>query len=53
MTQEQKINFANTVAGQRAQAGFLAMLNATEEDYAKLTDAIVECDGAAASMATR
>lgn len=51
MTQEQKINFANTVAGQRAQAGFLAMLNATEEDYAKLTDAIVECDGAAASMA--
>lgn len=51
MTQEQKINFANTVAGQRAQAGFLAMLNATEEDYAKLTDAIEECDGAAAAMA--
>lgn len=51
MTQEQKINFANTVAGQRAQAGFLAMLNATEEDYAKLTDAIQECDGAAEAMA--
>lgn len=51
MTQEQKINFANTVAGQRAQAGLLAMLNATEEDYNKLTDAIENCDGAAAAMA--
>lgn len=51
MTQEQKINFANTVAGQRAQAGLLAMLNATEEDYNKLTEAIQDCDGAAAAMA--
>lgn len=51
MTQEQKINFANTVAGQRAQAGLLAMLNATEEDYTKLTEAIKDCDGAAAAMA--
>lgn len=51
MTQEQKINFANTVAGQRAQAGLLAMLNATEEDYNKLTEAIENCDGAAAAMA--
>ena len=51
MTQEQKINFANTVAGQRAQAGLLAMLNATEADYNKLTEAIQNCDGAAAAMA--
>ena len=51
MTREQKMNFANTVAGQRAQAGFLAMLNATTEDYAKLTAAIEDCDGAAADMA--
>lgn len=51
MTQEQKINFANTVAGQRAQAGLLAMLNATEEDYNKLAEAIQNCDGAAAAMA--
>ena len=51
MTREQKMNFANTVAGQRAQAGFLAMLNATTEDYAKLTEAIEDCDGAASEMA--
>lgn len=50
MTREQKMNFANTVAGQRAQAGLLAMLNATEKDYRKLTDSIEECDGAAAKM---
>lgn len=51
MTQEQKTNFANTVAGQRAQAGLMAMLNATEEDYNKLTEAIANSDGAAAGMA--
>lgn len=51
MTQEEKIAFANTVAGTRAQAGFLAMLNATETDYNKLTDAIENCDGAAQAMA--
>ena len=39
------------MAGQRAQAGLLAMLNATEEDYNKLTEAIENCDGAAAAMA--
>lgn len=50
MTREQKMNFANTVAGQRAQAGLLAMLNASEKDYRKLTDSIEECDGAAANM---
>ena len=50
MTREQKVNFANAVAGQRAQAGLLAMLNATEKDYKKLTASIEECDGAAAGM---
>lgn len=51
MTQEQKLNFANTVAGTRAQAGLLAMLEAEEKDYQKLTDAISNADGAAAMMA--
>lgn len=51
MTKEQKMNFVNTVAGQRAQAGLLAMLSATTEDYSKLTDAINSCEGAAAAMA--
>ena len=51
MTKEEKINFANKVAGQRAQAGLLAMLNASQEDYDKLAESIKNADGAAAEMA--
>ena len=51
MNNEQKINLANTIAGQRAQAGLLAMLNATEADYRKVTNAIQDADGAAQNMA--
>lgn len=50
MNNEQKVNLANTIAGQRAQAGLLAMLNATEADYAKVTEAIKNADGAAHEM---
>ena len=50
-TDEQKTNFANTVAGQRAQAGLLAMLNATAADYDKLTEAVNNADGASERMA--
>lgn len=49
-TDEQKSNIANTLAGTRAQAGLLAILNASEEDYNKLADAINNADGAAANM---
>ena len=51
MTDEQKTNFANTVAGMRAQAGLNAMLNATDEDYNKLKDSIYNADGASKNMA--
>lgn len=51
MNNEQKINLANTIAGQRAQAGLLAMLNASEADYRKVTAAIQDADGAAEKMA--
>lgn len=51
MTDEEKTAFANTVAGTRAQAGLLAMLNATEEDYNKLAEAIYNADGASSRMA--
>ena len=51
MTDEQKTAFANTVAGTRAQAGLLAMLNATEADYNKLSEAVNNADGAAGRMA--
>lgn len=50
MTNEEKINFANKVAGQRAQAGLLAMLNATASDFNKLKGAIEDADGAAMDM---
>lgn len=50
MTTEQKSQLANTIAGTEAQKGLLAILNASEEDYNKLADAINNADGAAANM---
>ena len=50
MAAEQKSQLANTIAGTQAQKGLLAILNASEEDYNKLTDAINNADGAAAEM---
>lgn len=50
MTDKEKINFANTVAGTRAQAGLLAMLNATAKDFNKLKGAIEDADGASLDM---
>ena len=51
MTDAQKTAFANTVAGTNAQKGFLTILNASEEDYKKLTNSINNCNGAASRMA--
>lgn len=51
MTAAQKSELANTVAGMEAQKGLLAILNTSEEDYNKLTEAIYNCDGAAQEMA--
>lgn len=51
MNAEQKSQIANTIAGLEAQKGLLAILNASEEDYKKLADAINNADGAAAGMA--
>ncbi len=50
-TDKQKANLANTVAGTYAQKGFLAILNASTEDYEKLSKAVNNADGAAANMA--
>ncbi len=50
MTAKQKSQIANTIAGAEAQKGLLAILNASEEDYNKLADAINNADGAAANM---
>ena len=50
-TDKQRANLGNTVAGTYAQKGFLAILNATEEEYGKLSKAVNESDGAAGRMA--
>ena len=50
MTAAQKSELANTVAGMEAQKGLLAILNTSEEDYRKLSDAIYDADGAAQKM---
>lgn len=50
MNDEQRSQLANTIAGTQAQKGLLAILNASEEDYNKLADAINNADGAAKGM---
>lgn len=50
MNKEDKMNIANKIAGTRAQAGLLAMLNATAEDFNKVENAIRDADGAAMDM---
>lgn len=51
MTEAERVNNAMTVAGQRGYNGLLAILNATDADYASLTQSINECSGAAEKMA--
>ncbi len=51
MTDEERTMNAGIIAGDRALSGFLALMNAGEEDINKLRGAIENCDGAAASMA--
>lgn len=51
MTEAERVNNALTIAGERGYNGLLAILNATDEDYASLTASINNCSGAAAKMA--
>lgn len=51
MTEAERVNNAMTIAGQRGYNGLLAILNATDADYAKLTASINNCSGAASRMA--
>lgn len=50
LTQEQKVQMASQLAGQEAMSGLLALVNASEEDYNKLAEAIGNADGAAKRM---
>lgn len=42
---------ASTLFGKEAMAGMLTIINASEEDYSKLTEAIANADGTAKKMA--
>lgn len=47
----EKAKYAAMLAGKEGMAGMLAIVNASEEDYNKLTDAVYNCDGSAEKMA--
>lgn len=50
MTEEQKINNAYMLAGQRGMKGLLAIVNASDEEWNNLTESIANCSGAAEDM---
>ena len=51
LTEEQQAHYASTIFGKEAMSGMLAIINASEEDYAKLTDATRNYTGTAKEMA--
>ena len=51
LSEEQKAQYAATIFGKEAMAGMLAIINASEEDYAKLTEATRDYNGTAKEMA--
>lgn len=46
-----QIDFANKLFGKNAASGWLAMLNASDDDVQKLSKALEDCDGSAEEMA--
>ncbi|MCC8080175.1 MAG: phage tail tape measure protein [Oscillospiraceae bacterium] len=51
MSEAEVISNAINIAGSRTYNGLVAILNATDEEYASLTETINNCSGAAATMA--
>lgn len=51
LTEEQQAQYAATLFGQEAMSGMLAIINASDEDFEKLTGAIDNSKDAAANMA--
>lgn len=51
LTAEQKAQYAATLAGKTGMSGLLAIVNASDEDFDKLTQSINNCDGTAQNMA--
>nr|DAY87043.1 MAG TPA: minor tail protein [Caudoviricetes sp.] len=52
LTEEQKAQYAAMLAGQDEMSGLLAIVNASDEDFQKLTDEINNANGAAEDMAS-
>lgn len=51
LTEAEQAQATAQIFGQEAMSGMLAIINASDSDYAKLTDAIYDADGAAQQMA--
>lgn len=51
LTKDQQANYAATIGGQEAMSGLLAIVNASEEDFNKLTTAIDGSEGSCKNMA--
>lgn len=47
----EKTSYAKTIAGADAYSGLLTIVNASEADFNKLTNAVYNCDGVCESMA--
>lgn len=52
LTEEQKAQYAAMLTGQEGMSGLLAIVNASDEDFQKLTDEINNANGAAEDMAS-
>lgn len=51
LSESEQAAAASTIFGKEAMSGMLAVINASDEDFAKLTESIYNCDGAAEQMA--
>ncbi len=51
MTEEEQAYYASLIFGKEAMSGMLAIINASDEDYQKLTKSVYGADGAAKKMA--
>ena len=51
LTADQKAQYATALVGQEAMSGFLAIINTSDDDFDKLTNAISNSKGAAKEMA--
>lgn len=51
LTESEKAAYAATIGGKQGMAGLLAVVNSGESDFAKLTEQINDCTGAAEQMA--